>query len=421
MSSSGIVISHPTRILQGTVTPPASKSESNRALIIEALSDAGSQLQNLSEANDTQVITRLLKSTESELNAEDAGTVMRFMTAYLAVTGQHKTLTGTPRMLQRPIGILVEALRQLGAQIDYLGQEGYPPLTFRGFNQNQKSLAQLKVRGDISSQYISALLMVAPLFPDGLTLELQGKIGSRPYIQMTLALMQHFGVESTFAGNTITVPAQKYGRAIYTIESDWSGASYWYSMVALAQEAQVELKGLRQHSFQGDSVIANIMLNIGVATTFSSQGVLLAKTNNLQSFSYDFSDCPDLAQTVAVVCAAKGIAAEMTGLESLRIKETDRIAALQNELRKIGGDLEDCGNGLFRVKPASTIAGTPVFQTYEDHRMAMAFAPLALLTRIQIEEPQVVRKSYPRYWENLAAMDFTLEHKYNDRISELEI
>jgi 3-phosphoshikimate 1-carboxyvinyltransferase len=408
MNSNSLLVSHPTGILTGTVTPPASKSESNRALIIEALSGAGSQLENLSEANDTRVITRLLQETAEGLNAEDAGTVMRFMTAYLAVTGQHKTITGTARMLQRPIGILVEALRQLGAQIDYLGQEGYPPLAFRGIDRNQEYPAALQVRGDISSQYISALLMVAPLFPNGLTLELQGKVGSRPYIQMTLALMQHFGVHSEFTGNSIRVPAQKYGKAHYTIESDWSGASYWYSMVALATEARVELLGLRQPSFQGDSVIADIMRNIGVKTEFLPTGVVLTKTDTLQPFAYDYSDCPDLAQTVAVVCAAKGIAAEMTGLESLRIKETDRIAALQLELRKIGGDLTDLGQGLFRVQPATCIQGRPAFHTYEDHRMAMAFAPLGLLTPVEIDEPQVVRKSYPRFWENLAAMGFTL-------------
>lgn len=409
MNSKSVIVSHPTGILDGSVTPPASKSESNRALIIEALSGAGSKLDNLSEANDTRVITRLLHETADELNAEDAGTVMRFMTAYLAVTGQHKTITGTARMLQRPIGILVEALRQLGAQIDYLGQEGYPPLAFRGIDRNQEYPATLQVRGDISSQYISALLMVAPLFPNGLTLELQGKIGSRPYIQMTLALMKHFGVESTFSGNVINVPAQSYAKASYTIESDWSGASYWYSMVALAKEARVELLGLRQHSFQGDSAIADIMAHVGVQTEFTDKGVILTKTDKLESFAYDFSDCPDLAQTVAVVCAAKGIAAEMTGLESLRIKETDRIAALQQELRKIGGDLEDLGQEVFRVKPAAPMQQVPVFHTYEDHRMAMAFAPLALLHPVAIEEPHVVRKSYPRYWENLAAMGFKVE------------
>lgn len=409
MNSKSLLVSHPTGKLNGKVTPPASKSESNRALVIEALSGAGSRLENLSEANDTRVITRLLQEKGSELNAEDAGTVMRFMTAYLAVTGQQKTLTGTARMQQRPIGILVEALRQLGAQIDYLGQEGYPPLAFRGIDRQGSYPATLQVRGDISSQYISALLMVAPLFPQGLTLELQGKVGSRPYIQMTLSLMRHFGVESEFSGNVIRVPAQQYGKALYTIESDWSGASYWYSMVALAKEARVELLGLRQPSFQGDSAIADIMLHIGVKTEYVANGVVLTKTDTLQPFSYDFSDCPDLAQTVAVVCAAKGIAAEMTGLESLRIKETDRIAALQQELAKIGGDLEDLGEGVFRVKPASQMAGQPRFHTYEDHRMAMAFAPLALLTPVEIEEPQVVRKSYPRYWENLEAMGFELK------------
>lgn len=409
MSSSRLHIYHPTAVLNGVVTLPASKSESNRALIIEALSGAGSKLENLSEANDTKVITRLLKQESDMLNAEDAGTVMRFMTAYLAVTGQRKVITGTPRMQQRPIGILVDALRQLGAQVEYLGQEGFPPLAFQGIDRNREYPATLQVRGDISSQYISALLMVAPLFPHGLTLELQGKIGSRPYIQMTLALMRHFKVESTFNGNMIKVPAQPYGRAAYTIESDWSGASYWYSMVALAKEARIELKGLRQNSFQGDSVIADIMQNLGVETAFKPDGVVLSKTNKVQHFSYDFSDCPDLAQTIAVVAAAKGVAAEMTGLESLRIKETDRIAALQNELRKIGGDLEDRGQGLFSVKPAAQISGAPVFATYEDHRMAMALAPLGLLTPIAIVEPQVVRKSYPRFWENLEATGFKLE------------
>ncbi|QNF34075.1 3-phosphoshikimate 1-carboxyvinyltransferase [Adhaeribacter swui] len=408
MISSAITLSHPTGILRGTVLLPASKSESNRAQIINALSGATSTLDNLSEANDTKVITNLLQSTADELNAEDAGTVMRFMTAYLAVTNQHKVITGTPRMLQRPIGILVEALRQLGAQIDYLGQEGYPPLQFKGIDRTKEYPATLQVRGDISSQYISALLMVAPLFPQGLTIELQGKVGSRPYIQMTLSLMKHFGVEGTFAGTTITVPPQKYQSNQYTIESDWSGASYWYSMVALAKEATVELKGLRSTSFQGDSVIATIMEHLGVRTTYVADEVVLTKTDTAEIFSFDFTDCPDLAQTVAVVAAVKNVAVEMTGLESLRIKETDRIAALQQELQKIGGDLEDLGEGLFRVKPATSITNNPVFHTYEDHRMAMALAPVALLTPITIDEPAVVKKSYPRFWQDLEQLGFAI-------------
>ncbi|MDQ3290923.1 MAG: 3-phosphoshikimate 1-carboxyvinyltransferase [Bacteroidota bacterium] len=409
MNHSKITLSHPTGVLRGSVNLPASKSESNRAQIINALSGGASTLENLSEANDTKVITRLLESTAEELNAEDAGTVMRFMTAYLAVTDQRKVITGTPRMQQRPIGVLVDALRQLGAKIEYLGQEGYPPLKFNGIDRQQDYPATLQVRGDISSQYISALLMVAPLFPQGLTLELQGKIGSRPYILMTLSLMKHFGVRGTFDGTTITIPPQKYHVNQYTIESDWSGASYWYSMVALAPEATVELKGLRSESFQGDSVIATIMEHLGVRTTYVGGEVILTKTDKLEPFRFDFTDCPDLAQTIAVVAAAKGIAVEMSGLESLRIKETDRIAALQQELSKIGGDLEDIENGLFRVKPANSLAGDRVFKTYEDHRMAMALAPIALLSPITIEEPEVVKKSYPGFWQDLEQLGFIVQ------------
>ncbi len=409
MNHSQISLTHPTGVLRGSINLPASKSESNRALIIQALAGTAAGLHNLSEANDTKVITRLLQSAADELNAEDAGTVMRFMTAYLAVTNQHKIITGTPRMQQRPIGILVDALRQLGAQIEYLGQEGYPPLQFKGIDRSRQYPDTLPVRGDISSQYISALLMVAPLFPQGLTLELQGRIGSRPYILMTLSLMKHFGVEGTINGTTITIPAQAYKANQYTIESDWSGASYWYSLVALAKEATVELKGLRQNSFQGDSIVANIMEHLGVRTTFIADELILTKTDRVEPFRFDFTDCPDLAQTIAVVAAVKGIAAEMTGLESLRIKETDRIAALQQELRKIGGDLADRGNGLFQVVPATRIVGNPVFETYEDHRMAMAFAPLALITPIGIEEPSVVRKSYPGFWQDLTQVGFTIQ------------
>ena len=409
MSYSSVTLTHATGVLRGSVALPASKSESNRALIIQALSGAASRLDNLSEANDTRIITRLLQATDEELNAEDAGTVMRFMTAYLAVTDRYAILTGTARMQQRPIGVLVDALRQLGARIEYLKQAGFPPLRFNGMDRTQTYPAALPVRGDISSQYISALLMVAPLFPRGLTLELQGKIGSRPYILMTLALMQHFGVHGTLAGTTITVPPQKYQANQYTIESDWSGASYWYSMVALAKEATVTLQGLRRESFQGDRVIAVMMENLGVHTTYTPAGITLTKTRALVPFRFDFTDCPDLAQTVAVVAAAKGLAVEMTGLESLRIKETDRIAALQQELSKVGGGLTDEGDGLFQVIPAENITGQPVFATYEDHRMAMAFAPLALLTPIVIEEPSVVKKSYPHFWRDLAEMGFTVQ------------
>ena len=405
-----LTLSHPTGVLHTSIKLPASKSEANRALIISALSGESSELLNLSEANDTQLLQRLLKSNDETIDAEDAGTVMRFLTAYYAVTGQQKTLTGTERMCQRPIKVLVEALRELGASITYLGEEGYPPLKIEAFKGSGKK--QLKVRSDISSQYISALLMVAPSLPEGLELELEGKIGSRPYITMTLSLMKHFGVEATFEGNTITVPHQKYKSASYEVESDWSAASYWYSMVALAKEADITLLGLKERSFQGDSAVAEIMYHLGVYTEFTEEGVRLTKKRCEKHLVYDFSDCPDLAQTVVALCAALGVKLEITGLESLRIKETDRIQALQIELLGMGCKLEEVTPGVFRMEPGILTKKQLRFRTYQDHRMAMAFAPLALLAPIEIQEPSVVRKSYPGFWDDLEKAGF--EIKYND-------
>ena len=403
-----VTLSHPSGILKGKIQLPASKSEANRALIIAALSGQASELQNLSEANDTQLLQRLLKSDAETIDAEDAGTVMRFLTAYYAVTGQQKTLTGTERMCQRPIGVLVEALRELGANIDYLGEEGYPPLKIKGFSGNGSKV--LKVRSDISSQYISALLMVAPLLPEGLELELEGKIGSRPYINMTLSLMRHFGVSAHFEGNKITVPHQQYSSAVFAVESDWSAASYWYSLVALAKEAEITLLGLKEESFQGDSAIAAIMYRLGVHTTYTSEGVKLQKKEHEKQIAIDFSDCPDLAQTVVALCAAMGVTLEMTGVESLRIKETDRIQALQIEILSLHSYLEEITPGVFRMRPGILDKKELTFRTYQDHRMAMAFAPIALLQPIQIQEPSVVRKSYPRFWENLEQVGFEVRY-----------
>lgn len=383
---------------------PASKSEANRALIIAALSGEESELHNLSEANDTQLLQRLLKSNAETIDAEDAGTVMRFLTAYYAVTGQQKILTGTERMCQRPIKVLVEALRELGADIQYLGEEGYPPLKMSGFNDNGNR--KLKVRSDISSQYISALLMVGPLLPEGLELELEGKIGSRPYIKMTLSLMEHFGVSATFEGNTITVPHQQYKAAMFSVESDWSAASYWYNLVALAKEADITLLGLKEKSFQGDRAIVEIMNKLGVYTAFTEEGVALTKKAHERHVSFDFSDCPDLAQTVVALCAGMGIRVDMTGLESLRIKETDRIQALQIEVLGMNSSLEEITPGVFRLTPGILHKEKLSFRTYQDHRMAMAFAPLALLEPVEIQEPSVVRKSYPRFWEDLERVGF---------------
>ncbi|GAB3197781.1 3-phosphoshikimate 1-carboxyvinyltransferase [Pontibacter aydingkolensis] len=408
--SKSLTLTHPTGVLHTSIKLPASKSEANRALIISTLSGGTAELHNLSEANDTQLLQRLLKSDDDTIDAEDAGTVMRFLTAYYAVTGQQKVLTGTDRMCQRPIKVLVDALRELGASINYLGEEGYPPLKIDTFKGNGKK--QLKIRSDISSQYISALLMIAPLLPDGLALELEGKIGSKPYIDMTLSIMRHFGAEATFKGNTITVPHQKYKPASFHVESDWSAASYWYSMVALAKEADVTLLGPKENSFQGDSAVADIMQHLGVYTTFTSEGVNLIKKRHEKHLLYDFSDCPDLAQTVVALSAALGVTLEMTGLESLRIKETDRIQALQIELLGMGSRMEEVTPGVFRVQPGIITKKSLNFRTYQDHRMAMAFAPLSLLAPVEIQEPSVVRKSYPRFWEDLEKAGFNI--KYND-------
>ncbi|GAA4315575.1 3-phosphoshikimate 1-carboxyvinyltransferase [Nibribacter koreensis] len=406
ITANAVRVSHPTKVLTGHVTLPASKSEANRALIIRALSGQDFPIHNLSDANDTQLLNQLLSTPAGpEVSAEDAGTVMRFLTAYYAITNQQLTLTGTARMCQRPIGVLVDALRTLGAKIDYLGQEGYPPLQLKGFDYAGSN--QLTVRADVSSQYISALLMIAPLLPQGLELTLAGKIGSEPYIRMTLAQMAHFGVQSVFEGNKITVPALKYEAKEYTVESDWSGASYWYSMVALAQEADIFLPALRADSLQGDSVLPDLMAPFGVKTTFKDGGVHLTKIPVQEALDrIDFSACPDLAQTVAALAAGLQVEVEMTGLESLRIKETDRILAIQTELPKLGATLQETELGVFRVFSGNQAKNDVRIHTYDDHRMAMAFAPLALKQEIIIEEPSVVKKSYPRYWETLNAAGF---------------
>lgn len=394
-----------TQPFRDEINLPASKSEANRALILNALTGNKAQVSNLSEARDTQTMLRLLASPDPTADVLDAGTTMRFLTAYFAVTGQHKTLTGTPRMCERPIGILVEALRTLGAQIEYVRHNGYPPLRLSGFQYS--GVNQLTIRGDVSSQFISALLMIGPVLPDGLTLQLTGEIGSRPYIEMTIQQMAAFGVQAEVDWNSrrIVVPAKAYESVHYAVENDWSGASYWFAMVALGPEgSQIRLPGLKQESLQGDRVITTIMARLGVESKYTGDGFELTQRTAAPNFEWDFTDCPDLAQTVAVVCAARGIPAHFTGLESLKVKETDRILALQTELRKFGGDLvETVPNERYEVKPITSRprGGPYLINTYDDHRMAMAFAPLAMLTDVVIEEPDVVAKSFPRFWEEL--------------------
>lgn len=401
-----ILVKPPKQPIKAEIKLAASKSECNRALIINALTNFQCELSNISEARDSQTMQRLLKSDDYEADVIDAGTTMRFLTAYFAVTNQKKRMTGTPRMCERPIGILVDALRTLGADIEYEKVEGYPPLLINGFNYSGNN--ELTMRGDVSSQYISALLLVAPALPAGLTIKLEGEVGSRPYIEMTLNQMATFGIDykANWHTNIISIPPSKYKAGPYAIESDWSGASYWYSIVALAQDAEVELLGLKKDSLQGDSEIVEIMSHLGVDSTFTEDGVLLKKTAAAASIGWDFTNCPDLAQTVAVCCGVKNIPLSLTGIESLKIKETDRVLALQNELKKLGSELTEIeSNHLYSVSRVSDWPqSTPSIHTYDDHRMAMAFAPAGMLHPIIIEEPGVVVKSYPGYWKDLATV-----------------
>jgi len=389
--------------LNGDITLSSSKSESNRALIMNALSGNQLQLKNLSDARDTQTMQRLLSEKQPVWDVIDAGTTMRFCTAYLAIMGSGEIITGSDRMKERPIKLLVDALRRLGAKIDYLAQEGFPPLRI-STQKNDTNAQKISIPGNISSQYISALLMIGPTLPDGISIELTGEIFSRPYIEMTLALMHHFGVNSTWKDQNIHINPQRYKAQSYTIESDWSGASYWYSMVALNQESSITLRGLRSHSFQGDQNIVNIMSKMGVKTEFKSDRVQLTSIPVTEiNQIIDFKNCPDLAQTVMVVAAIKGIKLTMIGLESLKIKETDRVMAMKKELLKIGGLLNE-ENGIWRLKSGTVPEPLETIETYEDHRMAMAFAPLCMIRAITIRDIEVVKKSYPGYWAHLKSV-----------------
>ena len=407
--SQSISISKLSKPLSLEVPLTSSKSESNRALLINTLGGNNSKLSNLSSARDTKTMKKLLETDHFELDVLDAGTVMRFMTAYLAIGSRERKITGTPRMCKRPIKILVDALNELGANVAYENETGYPPLLFKAFESQTKDT--LIVPGNISSQYISALLMIAPTLPNGLTVQMEGEIYSRPYIEMTLNLMGHFGIKSKFEGSSIKVACQKYQPNNYTIESDWSGASYWFSMVALAENAEITLTGLREKSNQGDRAIVDIMNGLGVKATFVDDGIHLSKSAPKDHLTIDFKSCPDLGQTVFACAAVKGVSLEMTGLESLRIKESDRTAAMATELAKIGAKLEETKPGTWILTPSNSLDSVHdvIFDTYDDHRMAMALAPLATLFDVTIKDPEVVVKSYPEYWDHMKIAGFKIQ------------
>ena len=407
----------PERLAQ-TIQLPASKSISNRALIIYALSGGRNLPENLSDCDDTEVIIEALRYMPDEININAAGTAMRFMTAYLSVMRGTHVITGTERMQHRPIAILVDALRKLGAQIEYVGQEGFPPLRITGKKLQGGLLA---IPGNVSSQYISALLMIGPMLEEGLTLQLTGDIISRPYIDLTLWMMGEFGAEAKWSSaDTITVAHKPYKSRDYYIESDWSGASYWYEMVALSKDrdAEVKLTGLMDGSMQGDSTTRYIFSLLGVKTTFETQQkgipqmVTLKKNGRgVGKLEYDFVNAPDLAQTFVVTCAALGIPFHFKGLSTLKIKETDRIAALKTEMLKLGFVIHDVNDSELywdgeRCEP-NLEAG---IDTYEDHRMALAFAPFAMRQEgLIINNPQVVTKSYPKFWDDLKLVGFNIE------------
>ncbi len=401
-----IKISNSEKKIKGNIRITGSKSESNRLLLLQALYPQIT-IANLSNSDDSDVMQKALSSKEAVADIHHAGTAMRFLTAFFATReGRDVVLTGSKRMTERPIKILVDALRQLGAGITYTAAEGYPPLHIKG-----KKLEKNKVsmQANVSSQYISALLLIAPKLENGLELTLEGKITSVPYIKMTLALLGEIGVVSSFEGNVIRVsPKPEIDPVTLTVESDWSSASYFYSIAALCDEGtEIKLSAYKASSLQGDSVLAELYRAFGVHTGFEDNTITLTKTHAApeRTISFDLSNAPDIAQTIAVTCFGMGIGCHLTGLHTLKIKETDRLEALYTELHKLGADIRVTDAELF-LEPSKTIHENVAIPTYNDHRMAMAFAPLGLKVPLIIEEAEVVSKSYPDFWNDMEKLHF---------------
>lgn len=412
-------ISHPSKKIIGTIELTASKSESNRALIIQALCSEKFKIENIALANDTEILAAALKLSEKQSehtmihDVGPAGTTMRFLTSYLATKPGTHVLTGSERMKKRPIGILVNALRKLGAEIEYMEEEGYPPLKIIG---KQLRGGEVEMDGNVSSQFISALLLISPELQNGLVIKFKGEVTSRPYINMTLKMMEEFRVYGQWQENSISVSKQNYHKKseenyAYKVEGDWSAASYWYAMVALTNESDLTIKGLKHPSLQGDSILADVFTFFGVKTEYLSDGIRITKNRiKDEHFGFDFSDCPDIAQTVAVVVSALNIPALFNGLHTLRIKETDRIEAIKVELKKVGTEIEILNDNSIKIIPSSLIPSPSSIHTYEDHRMAMAFSALAMkMNEITIEDPDVVKKSYPNFWNDLKSLGFEIK------------
>tara|TARA_Y100001954_G_scaffold78688_1_gene86465 strand:- start:1571 stop:2794 length:1224 start_codon:yes stop_codon:yes gene_type:complete len=392
-----------------TIYLNSSKSESNRLLIIKALSEKEITIKNLSKANDSVLLKNLLESENLVVwDAQDAGTSFRFLTSFLAIKKEHVVLSGTERMKQRPVKVLVDALNKIGAEILYLENEGFPPIYVKGKINQVKN--KLDIPGDISSQYISSLLLIAPLLEKGIEINIEEPFYSRPYVNMTLNLMNSFGIKSELKGNKINIKNQEFSSGSYIVESDWSAASYWYSILSISDNINnLTLKGLKKKSNQGDSVISELMKSFGVNTQYKEDGIVLTKIKlDTEEIELDFRDCPDLTQTILVVAAYHKIKLKVSGVESLKIKETDRLLAMKNELKKIGCDFYEDDNYWVLEKRSREIDDESQIDTYKDHRMAMAFAPLASKKSIIINDPDVVVKSYPTYWEDLKKVGFII-------------
>ena len=393
---------------QSSIQITGSKSESNRLLLLKALYPELS-LENVSNSDDSELMTKALESSSDVIDIHHAGTAMRFLTTYFSIQeGRETILTGSKRMKERPIKILVEALQDLGADISYAENEGYPPIKIKG-----KKLTQHKVtlKANVSSQYISALLLIASKLENGLELTLEGEITSVPYIKMTLSLLDEIGVESSFVNNTITVKpkTRQISPKTLTVESDWSSASYYFSIAAISEVGiEIILTSYKENSLQGDSALVDIYKEFGVQATFINNSIVLKKVSeNIGPLMLDLRNAPDIAQTIAVTCFALGVSCYLTGLHTLKIKETDRLVALKTEIEKLGGEVRITDESL-HLKVSNGFNENVFIATYNDHRMAMAFAPLALKVPIHIEDANVVSKSYPTFWEDLKNLGFII-------------
>ena len=394
--------------LNGKIQITGSKSESNRLLILQALYPAIT-IKNGSNSHDSQVMQEALASKEKEVDIHHAGTAMRFLTAYFSVQeGRETILTGSKRMKERPVGILVDALKSMGADIEYQGEKGYPPLLIKGKKLDAK---EVTLAANISSQYISALMLIGAKFENGLIINLEGKVTSVPYIEMTRSLLNQLDIKNSFDGQKITLqPKKSVAAQNIVVESDWSSASYYYSLVALSASAKVILTSYKQESLQGDSALSEIYRDFGVETEFSDNSITLTKMEGFRPKhqKIDLVNSPDIAQTIAVTCFGLGISCDLMGLHTLKIKETDRLEALRCELTKLGADIQVTKDSL-HLKPSEKINGEVTIATYQDHRMAMAFAPLGLKAPILFEDAEVVNKSYPDFWDDFRGLGFDCE------------